>query len=186
MPLDEAYQMVESGPSVLAGLIRAGIQASRTPALHEREGAELGLRYIYKLIDVELLKLDGSALPELLTAAESFGFAGLNVTYPFKQSIIPHLDELSPDAEALGAVNTIVLQGGHRIGHNTGWWRFSESFRRELSETRRDVIVQFGAGGARAAVARALLTLGAGNSANVDTDDVRAGKRCGCPAVKVR
>ncbi|WP_046864468.1 shikimate dehydrogenase [Microvirga massiliensis] len=161
-------------PSVLVGLVGAGIQASRTPRLHEREGAAQGLRYIYKLIDLEALGIDASALPEILTAAQLFGFAGLNVTHPCKQAVIPLLDELSPDARALGAVNTVVLKDGLRIGHNTDWWGFAESFRRELPDVRKDRVVQFGAGGAGAAVAHALLTLGAGEVIVVDIDEVRA------------
>jgi shikimate dehydrogenase len=158
------------GPSVLVGLVGAGIQASRTPPLHEAEGAALGLRYIYKLIDLEALGLQADALPEILTAAQRFGFAGLNVTHPCKQAVIPHLDELSPDAEALGAVNTVVFKDGRRVGHNTDWWGFVESFRRELPDARRNHVVQLGAGGAGAAVAHALLTLGTGRLTIVDTD----------------
>ncbi|MXQ14328.1 shikimate dehydrogenase [Microvirga makkahensis] len=161
-------------PSVLAGLVGAGIQASRTPALHEREGAEQGLRYVYKLIDLEALSLDAGALPEILTAAQRFGFAGLNITYPCKQTVIPLLDDLSPDAASLGAVNTVVLKGGRRIGHNTDLWGFAESFRRELPDVRRDRVVQFGAGGAGAAVAHALLSLGAGQVSIIDTHEERA------------
>lgn len=161
-------------PSVLVGLVGTGIQASRTPRLHEREGAEQGLRYVYKLIDLEVLGLDVSALPEILLAAERLGFAGLNVTHPCKQAIIPFLDELSPDAAALGAVNTVVLKDGKRTGHNTDWWGFAESFRRELFDARKNRVVQFGAGGAGAAVAHALLTLGAGEVILIDTDQERA------------
>lgn len=163
-----------SCPSVLVGLVGAGIQASRTPSLHEREGAEQGLRYIYKLIDLEALGIDVSALPDILTAAQRFGFAGLNITHPCKQTVMPLLDELSPDAEALGAVNTVVLKDGRRVGHNTDWWGFAESFRSELPDVRRDRIVQFGAGGAGAAVAHALLTLGAGAVTIVDTNGLQA------------
>lgn len=161
-------------PSVLVGLVGTGIQASRTPALHEREGAEQSLRYVYKLIDLEALGLGADALPDVLTAAQRFGFAGLNITHPCKQAVISLLDELSPDAAALGAVNTVVLKDGRRVGHNTDWWGFAESFRRELSDVRRDRVVQFGAGGAGAAVAHALLTLGTGEVVIIDTDDVRA------------
>lgn len=163
-----------SYPPVLAGLVGTGIQASRTPALHEREGAELKLRYIYKLIDLEALGLDVSALPEILSAAQRFGFAGLNITHPCKQAVIPLLDELSPDAEALGAVNTVVLTDGRRIGHNTDWWGFAESFRREMPDVRTNRVVQFGAGGGGAAVAHALLTLGASEVIVIDTDVIRA------------
>ncbi len=164
------------GDSVLVGLVGAGIRASRTPALHEREAAELGLRCIYKLIDLEALGLGVEALPDLLTAAQRFGFAGLNITHPCKQAVIPLLDALSPDAQALQAVNTVVLDGGRRVGHNTDWWGFAESFRRELADAPRGRVVQFGAGGAGAAVAHALLTLGTGEVVLVDTDDGRAGE----------
>ncbi|WP_311925242.1 shikimate dehydrogenase [Microvirga sp. 3-52] len=161
-------------PSVLVGLVGTGIQASRTPKLHEREGAEQGLRYVYKLIDLETLGLDAAALSDILTAAQRFGFAGLNITHPCKQAVIPLLDELSPDAAALGAVNTVVLKDGRRVGHNTDWWGFAESFRRELSGARIDRVVQFGAGGAGAAVAHALLNSGASEVTIVDTDEARA------------
>jgi shikimate dehydrogenase len=150
-----------SARSVLVGLIGSGIQASRTPAMHEREGAEQGLRYIYKLIN-------------LVTAARRMGFAGLNITHPCKQAVIPLLDELTPDAQALGAVNTVVFQEGRSIGHNTDWWGFAESFKRELADVNRDCVVQFGAGGAGAAVAHALLQLGVQNLIIVDTDPARA------------
>jgi shikimate dehydrogenase len=151
---------ISSQPSFLVGLIGAGIQASRTPAMHEREGAEQGLLYLYKLIDLEKLALGADALPDLLTAAERMGFTGLNITFPCKQSVIPLLTNLSDDARALGAVNTVVLRDGKRIGHNTDWWGFAESFRRGLPDVKRDRVVQLGAGGAGAAVAHAALTLG--------------------------
>ena len=170
---DEATR-VSAYPSVLVGLVGTGIQASRTPKLHEREGAEQGLRTIYKLIDLETLGLDAGALSDILIAAQRFGFAGLNITHPCKQAVIPLLDELSPDAAALGAVNTVVLRDGRRVGHNTDWWGFAESFRRELSGARIDRVVQFGAGGAGAAVAHALLTLGASEVMIIDTDEARA------------
>lgn len=170
---DEAVD-VSAYPSVLVGLVGAGIQASRTPRLHEREGAAQGLRYVYKLVDLDLFGLDATALPDILEAARHFGFAGLNITHPCKQAVIPLLDELSPEAAALGAVNTIVLKDGRRVGHNTDGWGFAESFRRELPDVHRERVVQFGAGGAGAAVAHALLGLGVGEVAVVDPDQDRA------------
>jgi shikimate dehydrogenase len=71
------------------GLIGSGIQASLTPALHEREGAPRGLRCIYRLVDLASLGLGAKALAELLTAAQRMGLAGLNITHPRKQSVIP-------------------------------------------------------------------------------------------------
>jgi shikimate dehydrogenase len=161
-------------PAVLAGLIGAGIQSSLTPIMHEREGAEQGLRYIYKKIDLDQIGVGAEALPDLLLAAERMGFNGLNITYPCKQAIIPLLHELSDDARALGAVNTVVLKDGRRIGHNTDWWGFAESFRRGLSDAKRDAVVQLGAGGAGAAVAHAALTLGTGTLTVFDVDADRA------------
>ncbi|MGE8181701.1 shikimate dehydrogenase [Pseudomonas mandelii] len=146
--------------AVLAGLIGAGIQASRTPALHEHEGDAQGLRYLYRLIDLDQLKLDSSALPDLLMAAERMNFTGLNITFPCKQAIIPLLDELSPEARGIGAVNTVVLKDGKRIGHNTDCLGFAEGFRRGLKDVARERVVQMGAGGAGAAVAHALLSEG--------------------------
>jgi len=145
---------------VLAGLIGAGIQASRTPALHEHEGDAQGMRYVYRLIDLDYLKLDSSALPDLLMAAERMNFTGLNITFPCKQAIIPLLDELSPEAHGIGAVNTVVFKDGKRIGHNTDCLGFAEGFRRGLKDVARERVVQMGAGGAGAAVAHALLSEG--------------------------
>jgi shikimate dehydrogenase len=166
----------QPGEAVLVGLIGAGIGASRTPGLHEREGARLGLRTIYKLIDLDVLGLDVRALPDLLLAAQRLGFAGLNITHPCKQAVIPLLDALSPDAEAIGAVNTVVLRDGRRVGHNTDWSGFAESFRRELPDVARDRVVLLGAGGGGAAVAYALLTENVGRLRIVDVDAERAGR----------
>ena len=161
-------------PSCLVGLIGSGIQASRTPAMHEREGAAQGIRHIYKLIDLDRLGLDASALPDLLTAAERMGFAGLNITHPCKQAVLPLLHDLSPDAAAIGAVNTVVLRDGKRVGHNTDWFGFAENVRRNLADAPRDHVVQLGAGGAGSAVAHALLTLGVRHLSISDIDASRA------------
>ena len=159
---------------VLAGLIGAGIQASRTPALHEHEGDAQGLRYLYRLIDLDQLKLDSSALPDLLMAAERMNFTGLNITFPCKQTIIPLLDELSPEARGIGAVNTVVLKDGKRIGHNTDCLGFAEGFRRGLQGVALERVVQMGAGGAGAAVAHALLSEGVQLLSIFDVDQGRA------------
>ncbi|MEE1922591.1 shikimate dehydrogenase [Pseudomonas sp. 148P] len=161
-------------PGILAGLIGAGIQASRTPALHEHEGAAQGLTYLYRLIDLDQLKLDSSALEELLTASQYMGFTGLNITFPCKQAILPLLDELSPEARGIGAVNTVVLKDGRRIGHNTDCLGFAEGFRRGLPDASRQSVVQMGAGGAGAAVAHALLSEGVEQLTVFDVEAERA------------
>lgn len=164
-----------TGPTgVLAGLIGAGIQASRTPALHEHEGDAQNLRYLYRLIDLDQLGLDSSALPDLLQAAERMNFTGLNITFPCKQSILPLLDELSPEARGIGAVNTVVLKDGKRVGHNTDCLGFAEGFRRGLPGVARRRVVQMGAGGAGAAVAHALLSEGVEHLSIFDVENQRA------------
>ncbi|MDH4609185.1 shikimate dehydrogenase [Pseudomonas sp. BN102] len=165
--------MSQNKTSVLAGLIGAGIQASRTPAMHEHEGDAQGLRYLYRLIDLDQLKLDSAALPDLLSAAERMGYTGLNITFPCKQAIIPLLDELSPEAAGIGAVNTVVLKDGKRVGHNTDCLGFGEGFRRGLPDVQRRQVVQMGAGGAGSAVAHALLAEGVERLTLFEVDAVR-------------
>ncbi|MEP9321170.1 shikimate dehydrogenase [Pseudomonas sp. LABIM340] len=160
--------------TVLAGLIGAGIQASRTPALHEREGDAQGLRYLYRLIDLDTLGVDAGALPDLLAAAERMGYTGLNITFPCKQAVIALLHELSDEARGIGAVNTVVLRDGRRIGHNTDCLGFAEGFRRNLSDAPRERVVQLGAGGAGAAVAHALLSEGVRQLTIFEVDSARA------------
>ncbi|HEY2606743.1 MAG TPA: shikimate dehydrogenase [Paraburkholderia sp.] len=160
--------------SYLVGLIGAGIGGSLTPAMHEEEGSKLGLHYVYRRIDLEALKLDVAALPDLLLAAERMGFNGLNITYPCKQAVIALLDELSDDARALGAVNTVLFKDGKRIGHNTDWSGFARAFQRGLPDVSLERVVQLGAGGAGAAVAHAALQMGAKSLTLFDVDAARA------------
>jgi shikimate dehydrogenase len=161
-------------PSFLIGLIGSGIAASRTPPMHEAAADAAGIRYLYKKIDLTELKLGAEALPELLTAARRMGFDGLNVTHPCKQAILPLLDELSLDAEALGAVNAVVVRNGRMTGHNTDWFGFAENFRRNMQGASLGRVVQFGAGGAGAAVAFALLKLGVQELTVIDVDLAKA------------
>jgi shikimate dehydrogenase len=160
--------------SVQVGLIGAGIQASRSPHLHECEAREVGIVCSYQLIDLAQLGVGVESLPQLLDAAQQKGFAGVNITHPCKQSVIPLLDELSEDAAAIGAVNTVVFSAGKRIGHNTDCWGFAESFRRGLADVARDRVVLLGAGGAGSAVASAALQIGVTTLLIHDVDCTRA------------
>lgn len=160
--------------SFVVGLIGAGIQGSRSPRMHEEEGAAQGLDYHYRLIDLDELRLGADALPSLLADAKRQGFAGLNITYPCKQSIIPFLDELSPDAHAINAINTVVIRNGRLTGHNTDASGFAEGFKRGLPGAKLDRVVLLGAGGAGAAVAHAALKLGVRRLSIFDLDPARA------------
>ena len=164
---------------VLVGLIGAGLAGSRSPALHEEEARQHGLHLFYHPIDLERLGVGVEALPDLLTAAQRLGFAGVNITHPCKQAVLPLLDELSADAQAIGAVNTVVFRGGKRLGHNTDCWGFAESFRLGLPGAATRRVLLAGAGGAGAAVAHALLTLGVQRLAIHDKDPDRAGLLAG-------
>lgn len=159
---------------ILAGLIGERIQASLTPRLHEQEGRAQGFDYTYKLLDLHALNADVTALPRLLSEAQERGFAGLNITHPCKQAVLPLLDELSDEAAAIGAVNTVVFTNGKRIGHNTDWWGFAESFKRGLADVARETVVLLGAGGAGAALAYAALQLGVRHLLIADVDATRA------------
>ena len=155
----------------LLGLVGAGIGPSLSPPLHEREAAELGLRCRYRLWDLdELDRTPG----EVLAAARAAGYGGLNVTHPCKQAVIAELDELSPEAAALDAVNTVVFSAGRAIGHNTDWWGFARALQLRMPAAALDRVVLLGAGGAGAAVAYALLQLGAGQVRVLDVDADRA------------
>jgi shikimate dehydrogenase len=160
--------------SYTLGLLGAGIGGSLTPAMQEREGRESGLALSYRIIDAEELGLGVDDLPEILTWAERFGYDGLNVTHPFKQAVVPLLDELSEDAADLGAVNTVVLRDGRRLGRNTDWSGYSRAFRQVLPDAVSDRVVLVGAGGAGVAVGYALLHQGAEHVAVVDSDVERA------------
>jgi shikimate dehydrogenase len=159
------------GP-IRAGLIGNSIQASKSPMMHVTEAQAQGVRLTYELFD--LAGRPEGALAETLSALQAKGFAGVNVTHPYKQAVIALLDELSDDAAAVGAVNTVVFEGGRRIGYNTDAFGFAESFRRGLPGVRNRLAVQIGAGGAGAAVAYGLLTLGIERVAIVDVAPERA------------
>ena len=154
---------------LLLGLIGAGIQRSLSPALHEGEARQHGLRLHYQLIDLDAARVGVEALPALMSAVRLIGFAGVNITYPCKQAVLALLDELSPEANAIGAVNTVVCKDGRLIGHNTDGPGWSWGFRRALPGAKLERVVLLGDGGAGSAVADAALRLGARSLLIVDT-----------------
>ena len=162
------------GARLLIGLIGSGIGRSLTPAMHEEEARQHGLMLYDQLIDLERAQLGPEALPALLSALRTIGFAGFNVTHPCKQAILPLLDELSDSARTIGAVNTVVLRDGRLIGHNTDSSGWEWAFRRALPQAGLSRVVLLGAGGAGAAIAHALLRLGALKLLIFDAEPARA------------
>ena len=158
---------------VQVGLIGRGIQLSRTPAMHVAAGRAMGLDYRYDLIDPDLMETE-RPLPDMLNSAEGAGFAGLNITFPYKKAVMEHLDEISDAAQRVGAVNTVVFRDGRRFGHNTDFWGFAESMRQGLPEVALDRVLLLGAGGAGGAVAHALKELGVRDLLIHDISDEQA------------
>jgi shikimate dehydrogenase len=160
---------------ILLGLIGANIQGSLSPALFADAFAAAGISGFYHLIDVD--RLQERRLPQLLEAVKAVGFAGANITYPFKQEILPLLDAIDPEAAQVGAVNTVAIApDGRTTGYNfdrPGWRNsFEERFGRESAQDA--TVVQVGAGGAGRAVAFALMDLGVATLNIHDLDAARA------------
>jgi shikimate dehydrogenase len=143
--------------------------------LHEDAFAAAGIVGHYHLMDVS--GLPGRRLEDLLSAARTAGFAGLNITHPFKEAVLPLLDEVAPDADRIGAVNTVVFdKAGRTTGYNTDCSGFRRAFVDAFGEhaARGKPVLQLGAGGAGRAVALALMELGVGTIRIFDRDANRA------------
>ena len=160
--------------TMLCGLIGAAIQRSLAPALQEEEARHHGIRMHYQLIDIDGTARGAEVLPTLIEAARVMRFAGLNITYPCKQIVMPLLDVVSNEARAIGAVNTVVREGDRLVGYNTDGSGWGWGFQRELPKADLARVVLLGAGGAGSACADAVLRLGAGHVVIVDKDAARA------------
>jgi shikimate dehydrogenase len=159
--------------SILTGLAGRNILSSRSPWLHEQEASAQGLQLRYELFDFADRSWGVDRLATLLADSEQAGFAGLNITYPFKQVVIALVDEMTEGARIVGAVNTVAFRNGKRIGYNTDVTGFAESFRVGLPGAALDRVVQIGAGGAGAATAQALMTMGVQQLSIFDADRAR-------------
>jgi len=149
-------------PRFLTGLVGRDIQASRSPWMHEREADAQGVRLVYSIYDFAARGWSEADVPRFLEAAALLGVAGLNVTHPYKQAVVPLLDSLSDGAQRVGAVNTIRFEDGKTTGFNTDVTGFAEAVENGLPGVSKTCVVQMGAGGAGFATAHALLDLGVG------------------------
>ncbi|TDV56115.1 shikimate dehydrogenase [Actinophytocola oryzae] len=166
--------MASARSGYLVGLVGSGIGTSLTPHLHEREADTLGIRYLYRLLD--LRTLGPERVGDVVAAAQLAGYDGLNVTHPVKQLVLPHLDQLSPDAASVGAVNTVVFTDTGSVGHNTDLTGFAQALATGLPGAAIETVVLLGAGGAGAAIAHALSSLGVHTLHIADVDHDRAGR----------
>ena len=143
--------------------------------MHEAEGLAQGRATVYRRIDTLGSRASGQDLKTLLDAALYLGFNGLNITHPYKQAVLPLLDEVSEQATQLGAVNTVVIDAnGHTTGHNTDVSGFGRGMEEGLPNAKLDSVVQVGAGGVGNAVAYALVTHGVQKLQVADLDTSRA------------
>jgi shikimate dehydrogenase len=160
---------------VLLALIGANITGSLSPALFADAFAAAGIDGFYHLMDVDHLR--ERRLAKLLDAIRIAGFAGANITYPFKQEVIALLDKIDPEASRIGAVNTITIDpDGRATGYNFDCQGWRNSFAETLgrNSAKDAVVVLVGAGGAGRAVAFALMDLGVAVLVIHDRDAARA------------
>ena len=158
---------------LLTGLIGAPIAHSASPAMHERAAAALGLRGHYQLIEVA--GADAAGLRMMLEGVRRLGFAGVNVTYPYKEAVVPLLDALAPGAASMGAVNTVVVRDGRLTGHNTDTTGFARAVA-PLLATSANAVALIGAGGVGKAIAFALASLDVLDIRIFDSEPARAEK----------
>jgi shikimate dehydrogenase len=163
------------GPrSYLSALLGQGVRPSLTPELHEREAQRHWLRYVYKTVDLDDRSTSPNQLRNLLDHAVELGFDGLNVTHPIKQAMVPLVDRVSREVEAIGALNTVVIRDGETFGHNTDVTGFGTAFRAGLPDASLESVVLLGAGGAGTAVGHALAGLGTRHLVVHDPETSRA------------
>ena len=158
--------------SFLTGLIGAPIAQSASPALHEQAAEALGVRCHYQLIEVAGAGRD--ELKVLLEGVRRLGFAGVNVTFPYKEAVVDLLDELSPGAALIGAVNTVVVRDGRLTGYNTDTTGFARAVTPLVTAASHGAVAVIGAGGVGKAIAFALAGLGVSELRIFDTDHAKA------------
>jgi shikimate dehydrogenase len=149
------------GHTQLVGLVGWPVEHSMSPAMHNAAFDALGLNWRYVPLPVGPGRVEVA-----VRGLSAVGFRGANVTVPHKQAVIPALDLVAPDAQALGAVNTIVFErdagGGAMLrGHNTDAAGFIGALRCRSFELKGTRAVVVGAGGAARAVVFGLMEAGA-------------------------
>lgn len=129
---------------------------SLSPAMHNAALTAMGVDGVYVAFDVP-----PAGLAAAVDGLQALGVGGINCTIPHKEAVIPLLDELSPEAVLIGAVNTIVFRDGRRIGYNTDAPGFLAALLAAAGEPGGKRAVVLGAGGSARAVAAALIGAGA-------------------------
>ncbi|HEX3115069.1 MAG TPA: shikimate dehydrogenase [Bradyrhizobium sp.] len=161
----------------LTGLLGAPIAQSAAPAMHERAAEALDLHCHYQLIEIPGARRQDLQL--LLEGVRRLGFAGINVTFPYKEAVLDLLDELSPGAARIGAVNTVVVRDNRLIGHNTDTSGFARAVTQFVTISPHGAVAVIGAGGVGRAIAFALADLGVAEVRIFDCEPAKAARLAG-------
>ncbi len=137
-----------TGHTRLFGLIGSPVGHSGSPAMYNYSFAHNGLDNAYLAFDVPLDKVE-----DAVAAIRTLNFGGFNITMPDKAEVCKYLDEISPAAKLIGACNTVVIEDGKFIGHNTDGIGFVRNLHEHGIEVKGKKIVLLGAGGAATAIA---------------------------------
>ncbi len=178
--------MSVSGETKVCGIIGYPVSHSASPRMHAAAYRSLGLNWVYVPFPVKPHELESS-----IRGIASLGIMGVNVTIPYKESVIPYLHELSPEAERMGSVNTIVNRNGRLIGYSTDGQGLILSFEREAHLTPQgQSVFLIGAGGAARSIAFALAGAGVAelwisNRTRFRADVLKHDIEAAYPAVKV-
>ena len=136
-----------SGKTKLVGFFASPASHSLSPMMHNTSFEACGINAIYLAFDV-----DQESLEQAVAGIRTFSMLGVNVSMPNKIAVIDYLDELSPEAKLIGAVNTIVNRKGHLIGYNTDGMGFVRSVKETGHSIKNRKIIVLGAGGAAKAI----------------------------------
>src|SRR4029077_13715475 len=139
------YERSSASAKFLTGLIGAPITHSASPVMHEQAADALGVRCHYQLIEVA--GAGTAELRALLDSIKRIGFAGVNVTFPYKEAVLPLLDDLSPAAREIGAVNTVVVRDKRLVGYNTDATGFERAVSNLVKTSGHGPVALIGAGG---------------------------------------
>jgi len=157
--------------TALYGLMGEKLGHSISGVIHKKLFELLNMDLDYKLFEIEKPDLKHSFL-----RLKEEGIRGLNVTIPYKIDIMAFLDQISPEAKNIGAINTICFEGFKTIGHNTDYFGFARMLDKNSIEIKDKIVVILGAGGAAKAVIQYVLNSGAARTILVSRDTSKAVK----------
>ncbi|MFZ5449723.1 MAG: shikimate dehydrogenase [Thermodesulfobacteriota bacterium] len=154
-----------NGKTRVFGILGRPVAHSLSPAMHNAAFRHLGINAVYVAFPV-------TDLAQAVAGLRGLSIGGVSVTIPFKEAVIPLIDELGPQAAKIGAVNTVINHDGRLSGHNTDWLGAVTALNAEVSLQGRHVLV-LGAGGASRAISFGIINEG-GRVTLTDVDQDRA------------